>query len=184
MKTEFINALHQLKEWILENEAVIETLQWKSGEQIVESEILKFNIQPLSNEEVEEIKAFTQHLLPESYYHFLAEIGSGQFLIGEFSPCFQIYNLAELQEYNALVKQEIEDAEEQVNDQFIMIGSHCSMGDWMGFCTTRNDEKNYDVFCHEYPISEYSEISDELNSWRSFEEWVIKAVETKGQETL
>lgn len=58
------------------------------------------------------------------------------------------------------------------------------MGDWMGFCTTRNDQRNYDVFCHEYPIDEYAETSDELNSWRTFEEWMMKAIETKGQETL
>lgn len=182
MKIEFINALRQLKEWISKNEAIIETLQWKDGEQIVESEVLKFNIQPILSKEIEEIKAFTQHLLPESYYYFLAEIGSGQFLIGEYLPCFELYNLGELKEYNTHVQQEIEDAE--INDHFIMIGSHCSMGDWMGFCTTKNDEKNYDVFCHEYPIDEYAEVSDELNSWRTFEEWVIKAVETKGKETL
>lgn len=182
MKTEFINALQILKEWISKNEAILETSQWKDGQPIVESEILKFAIQTLSSEEVEEIKSFTHHLLPESYYHFLAEIGSGQFLIGEYLPCFELYNLAELKEYNARVQQEIEDAE--VTDHFIMIGSHCSMGDWMGFCTTRKDEKNFDVFCHEYLIDEYAEISDELNSWRTFEEWVIKAVETKGKETL
>ncbi|WP_160139064.1 SMI1/KNR4 family protein [Chryseobacterium sp. c4a] len=182
MKTELINALQILKEWISKNEAILETSQWKDGQQIVESELLKFTIQTLSREEIEEIKAFTQYLLPESYYHFLSEIGSGQFLIGEYLPCFELYNLAELKEYNAHVQQEIEDAE--INDQFIMIGLHCSMGDWMGFCTTRKDERNYDVFCHEYPIDEYTEVSDELNSWRTFEEWVIKAVETKGKETL
>lgn len=182
MKKEFINALQIVKEWISENEVILETSQWKDSQPIVESEVLKCTVQPLSNEEVEEIKAFTQHLLPESYYHFLAEVGRGQFLIGEYLPCFEIYNLAELKEYNAHIQQEIENTE--VNDRFIMIGSHCSMGDWMGFCTTRKDERNYDVFCHEYPIDEYAEISDELNSWRSFEEWVIKAIETKGQETL
>ncbi|WP_347217339.1 SMI1/KNR4 family protein [Chryseobacterium sp.] len=184
MKTEFITALQLLKEWISQNEVLRETIEWENGQQIVESERLKFNVQPIDTREVEEIKAFTQHLLPESYYHFLAEIGSGQFLTGEYLPCFEIYNLAELKEHNAQVRQEIEDAEEEVNDHFIMIGSHCSMGDWMGFCTSRRGERNYDVFCHEYPIDEYAEISDELNSWRTFEEWVIKAVETKGQETL
>ncbi|MBP2617255.1 SMI1/KNR4 family protein [Chryseobacterium jejuense] len=183
MKTEFINALHIVKEWGSQQEVILETSQWKDGQQIIESESLKFNIQPISHIEVEEIKAFTQHLLPESYYHFLAEIGSGQFLIGKYLPCFEIYNLTQLQEHNAHVQQEIEEAEE-INDHFIMIGSHCSMGDWMGFCTTRNDKRNYDVYCHEYPIGEYVETSDELNSWRTFEEWVIKAVETKGKETL
>lgn len=184
MKTEFIKALHQLKEWISKNEVAIKTPVWKDGDQIIESERLKFNTQPVSNTEVQEIKAFTEHLLPESYYHFLTEIGSGQFFIGDYLPCFEIYSLAQLQEYNALVQKENEDAEEEIRYHFIMIGSHCSMGDWMGFCTNRNDEKNYDVFCHEYPIDEYVEISDELKSWRTFEEWVIKAVETKGKETL
>lgn len=184
MTAEFINALGILKEWISQNKTILETKQGVDGQQTTESEILKFNVHPILNNELEEIKAFTQHTLPDAYYHFLSEIGSGKFFIGEYLPCFELYNLAELQEYNALVQQEIEETEEMVKDHFMMIGTHCSMGDWMGFCTTRNDERNYDVFCHEYPIDEYAEISDELNSWRTFEEWMIKSIETKGQETL
>lgn len=182
MTAEFINALSILKEWVSKNEVILETKKWTNGEEMIESESLKFNVQSISGKELEEIKSYTQYLLPESYYHFLSEIGSGQFFIGEYFPCFEMYGLADLKENNALVQKEIKDGE--INDNFIMIGMHCSMGDWVGFCTTKNDKKNYDVFCHEYPIDEYVEISDELKSWRTFEEWFIKAIETKGEETL
>lgn len=184
MTAEFINALSILKEWVSKNEVILETKKWTNGEEMIESESLKFNVQSISGKKLEEIKSYTQYLLPESYYHFLSEIGSGQFLIGEYLPCFEIYNLAELTENNTNVQKEIESVGEEVSADFIMIGMHCSMGDWMGFCTTKNDKKNYDVFCHEYPIDEYVEISDELKSWRTFEEWFIKAIETKGEETL
>lgn len=184
MTTEFINALQILKEWISKDGVILETSQWEDGQEITESEVLKFNVEPVSDKELEEIKAVTQHTLPESYYHFLAEIGSGQFFTADYIPGFKFYNLAELEENRVYIQQEMEDAEEGINDNFIMVGLHCSMGDWMGFCTTRKDEKNYDVFCHEYPVDEYAETSDELNSWRTFEEWMINAIGTKGRETL
>lgn len=95
MTAEFINALDILKEWISQNEAILETKQGGDGQQTAESEILKFNVHPISNNELEEIKAFTQHTLPEAYYHFLSEIGSGKFFIGEYLPCFEFYNLAD-----------------------------------------------------------------------------------------
>ncbi|MEG0927505.1 hypothetical protein [Chryseobacterium sp.] len=128
MTTEFINALDILKKWVSQKEAILDTSHWKNGQEVVESESLKFNVQPVSYSELEEIKAFTRYLLPESYYHFLAEIGSGKFFIGEYLPSFEICNLAELKEYNILVQQEIEAVEEEVTDEFIMMGSNCSMG--------------------------------------------------------
>ncbi|MFD2555168.1 SMI1/KNR4 family protein [Sphingobacterium tabacisoli] len=184
MTAELFNSLEILKEWIIKNEVSLSTSKWANGLEIIETEQLRFNIHPLSEEELIAIKVLTNNLLPPAYYHFLAEIGSGQFFINDYFPGFEIYNLAELKEYNQLIQQEIKEAGETIIDDYLMIGTHCSMGDWMGFCTTRKKEKNYDVFCHEYPIEEYATTSDELKSWRTFEEWIIKAIQTKGTETL
>lgn len=181
MNNNFKEAIKTLQNWIESNEVILETKKWKDREEILELEHLKFSVQTLAFEEVEAIKAFTNNLLPDSYYHFLKEIGSGEFFVGEYSTSFELYSLAQLQEYNTLFQQEIE---EPIEDEFMIIGSHLSMGDWMGFCTSKTDEKNFDVYCHEYPIEEYVETSDELNSWRTFEEWIIKAVQTKGRESL
>lgn len=65
-----------------------------------------------------------------------------------------------------------------------LIGHHCAMGDWMGFCLSKSDELNFDVYCHEYPIGEYALTSDELSSWRIFENYIIKVVESKGLKSL
>ena len=58
------------------------------------------------------------------------------------------------------------------------------MGDFMGFLVTRTGNDNFDVFCHEYPFEEYVAVSDEINSWRSFESWLIRCVDTKGEDSI
>ena len=184
LSNEYLSAIQTLKSWIADGNVSLETKSWKDGSQITETENLAFVIQAISQEELASIKIYTENKLPESYYHFLREIGSGQFFIGEFLPSFEIYNNAELREYNSMFQNEKQDCEEITLDDFMIIGSDCAMGDWMGFCTTKMDEKNFDVYCHEYPIDDYVATSDELNSWRTFEEWLIKAVETKGSKTL
>lgn len=184
MTKEFINSLDILKEWIIKNEAILNTSKYVNGQEVTQTECLCFNIQSISEEELTAIKALTHNLLPPAYYLFLEEIGCGQFFISDYLPSFEIYNLIELEENIQAVQHEISETAEEITDRFMMIGTHCSMGDWMGFCTTRKEVNNYDVFCHEYPIEEYVETSNELKSWRTFEEWIIKAIETKGTKTL
>jgi hypothetical protein len=58
------------------------------------------------------------------------------------------------------------------------------MGDFMGFLVSRPGPMNFDVFCHEYPFEEYVAVSDEIKTWRTFESWLIHAVETRGEETI
>jgi len=77
------------------------------------------------------------------------------------------------------------DEEENVgSDRFCFIGWHRSMGDYFGFDIKRGATRNFDVFCHEYPPSDYVSVSDELKSWRTFDEWIIRAVESFGEDTL
>ena len=184
MCDQFHISLNQLNKWISEKEVILETKKWKVGLEITETEEFSFKVQKISYDELEAIKIYTNHSLPDSYYYFLQEIGSGSLFFNEYLGGFDIYNFEQLKEYNIFFQQEIEDCEEEVKDQFIIIGSRLSMGDWMGFCTTKKEEKNFDVYCHEYPIDDYVATSDELNSWHTFEEWMIKAIETKGSETL
>jgi hypothetical protein len=70
------------------------------------------------------------------------------------------------------------------SDRFCFIGCHRSMGDYFGFVIDRPDLKNFDVFCHEYPPGEYVDVSNEIGSWRTFDEWIIRAVESSGEDTL
>lgn len=57
----------------------METKKWKDGLELTETEVLTFKVEEISNVELEAIKSYTNHLLPESYYHFLQEIGAGSF---------------------------------------------------------------------------------------------------------
>lgn len=68
--------------------------------------------------------------------------------------------------------------------RFCFVGEHRLMGDFMGFLMSRDGDENFDVFCHEYPFEEYVAVSDELGSWRTFENWVLRAVESCGDDTL
>jgi hypothetical protein len=180
MNAEYLHALDELKNWILNNKTIIETTSFGKNE----TEEVTFNIQSVSIQDIEIIKELTNNCLPDSYYYFLQEIGVGAFFIGEYSSKFELYNIIQLKEYNALIQQEIEGEDEITKESYFMIGSHRSMGDWMGFCTSKSDLANFDVYCHEYPIYDYAAISDELKSWRSFEDWIINVVKTKGEDSL
>lgn len=181
MNNPFKEKIKTLKSWIDANEVILETKKRKNGEDIVERERLNFSVQSLTMSALEEMKAFTNYTLPESYYYFLQEIGTGSFFFSDYIGGFELYNLTQLQEYNALFQQEME---EPIEENFIIIGAHLAMGDWMGFCITKHDDRNFDVYSHDYPIAEYRATSDELKSWRTFEEWIIIGIETKGKETL
>lgn len=180
MNAEYLHALDELKNWISNNKAIIETTSFGKKK----TEEVTFNIQCVSTQDVEIIKELTNNCLPNSYYYFLQEIGVGAFFIGEYFSKFELYNAEQLKEYNTFIKKEIEEEDEITKEHYFMIGSHCSMGDWMGFCTSKSDLVNFDVYCHEYPIYDYASTSDELKSWRSFENWIINVVKTKGEDSL
>ncbi len=48
----------------------------------------------------------------------------------------------------------------------------------------REGESNFDVFCHEYPFEEYVAVSDEIESWRTFEDWLIRCVESHREDRI
>jgi hypothetical protein len=70
------------------------------------------------------------------------------------------------------------------SERFCFVGEHRLMGDFMGFAINRPGPKNFDVFCHDYPLEKYAAVSDEIKSWRSFEEWIIHVVQSRGEHTL
>lgn len=184
MKIEYINAVNELKNWILSNKVIIKNESYGEKKQLEKAEFKTFQIQNISTEELQAIKNLTNNQLEDSYYYFLQEIGSGYFFIDEYTTQFELYNLAQLKTHNAMVQQEIEEEDEATKESYFMIGSHLSMGDWIGFCTTKQDTNNFDIYCHEYPIYNYTETSDELKSWRRFEDWIIRVVKTKGEKSL
>jgi len=121
--------------------------------------------------------------LPDSYRWFMAAVGQA---IVFREPRYGSGGM------HFFTTQEIVDAslriwegEEEVGfDRFCFIGWHRSMGDYFGFVINRAGQRNFDVFCHEYPPGRYVEISNEIQSWRTFDEWIIRAVESYGEDTL
>ena len=67
-----------------------------------------------------------------------------------------------------------------MDDEYLMVGVHQSMGDWMGFNLAGTDERCFDVFDHAAPVDEYAEIAN----WRTFEEWVLAVVASNGVASL
>jgi SMI1 / KNR4 family (SUKH-1) len=175
MKDEFIESLKQLKKWCA-----------NKNTNEIKSEILNFDISQISDEDINKIKTYTEQKLPESYYSFLKEIGIGRLFYDTTyrGGGIEIFDLDALIENNKIILSEIESENEPTKEQFIMIGIHHAMGDWFGFDVSKVGISNFDVFCHEYPIYEYGETSDELKSWRSFEDWVINLVASKGENSL
>jgi hypothetical protein len=120
--------------------------------------------------------------LPESYKKFMAAVGECTlFVDAAYGGGITFY----APEDAIKSSQRIWDEEEVPGvDRFCFVGAHMAMGDYIGFAISRDGPQNFDVFCHEYPPQEYVAVSDELSSWRSFESWLIHAVENNGQDTL
>jgi hypothetical protein len=120
--------------------------------------------------------------LPDSYRLFMATIGASSLF--SWSPHGggpRFYNPEEVIEASIAVATQQDVGR---SERFCFVGEHRLMGDLMGFLVSRSGPKNFDVYCHEYPVEEYAGISDEIRSWRTFEEWLIHAVETYGVESI
>ena len=180
MNPEFLQAVEQLKEWIAAGSAELTRQQMRKGVMHSSTEMLRFRVKSLSEAQLQYIRQLSSAPLPPAYFHFLREVGCGEFFIDEFRAAFDIFGLDELRQAASHIAQEIAEEDEPTEDSFFMIGVHNSMGDWMGFCTSRTEPDNYDVFNHEVPIYCYAEDA----FWKNFEDWVIAAVKSKGQETL
>ncbi len=120
--------------------------------------------------------------LPDSYRTFMGTIGASSLFCTHVNGGGPIFYRPE-EVIRASADAEVESDDGFVN-RFCFVGEHRSMGDLMGFLTSRPGPRNFDVFCHEYPFEEYVSISDEINSWRTFDEWLVHAVETKGIESI
>jgi hypothetical protein len=120
--------------------------------------------------------------LPESYFRFMSEIGASSLF--SWSPYGGGARFYDPDEVIATTCAVLSEGTEGVIDRFCFVGEHCAMGDLMGFLVSRAGPRNFDVFCHEYPLAEYIAVSDELKSWRTFDDWLIRAVTTLGQDSL
>ena len=145
----YSQALQKLQYWLINNQAS-------------HSNHLNFNAHPLFAAELQAIREYTQNILPESYYLFLQQCGTGDFFYSWYTsvidqtasqtPKIEIYNLAQLKEqnryYQQLLREELDDLppdEHPDIGEIFIIGAHHSMGDWFGFDLSRA-EPNFDIF--------------------------------------
>lgn len=171
----FAQALVQLQQWC--SQSCGEPLSsLPEGRAVFESRFV------YTDDDLNVVESKLGFSFPESYRQFMRTIGSSSLFcthVNGGGPIF--YQPKEIIQASTDASFENEDG--QVN-RFCFVGEHRSMGDLMGFLISRPGPKNFDVFCHEYPIEEYASVSDEITSWRTFEEWLIHAVETQGVESI
>lgn len=89
-------------------EALQQLQYWLTSSQASHANHLNFNAHSLSTDEFQSIREYTQNRLPESYYLFLQQCGTGDFFYSWYTsvidqtvsqtPKIEIYNLAQLQE--------------------------------------------------------------------------------------
>jgi hypothetical protein len=133
-----------------------------------------------SEAEVIEIEAELGCTLPLSYRAFMASVGESS-LFG-WSPAgghWHFYHPRQVIE----VSQEWAVAQPEV-ERFCFVGEHRCMGDMMGFCIDHPSPRNFDIYCHEYPFQDYVAVSDEINSWREFEPYIVGVVSRFGRDSL
>ena len=130
--------------------------------------------------DIAEVEAELRFALPPAYRAFMATVGESS-LFG-WSPSgghWYFYNPRQVIEVSRASEETLPDVE-----RFCFIGEHRMMGDLMGFCIDRPGPKNFDIYCHEYPVEEYVAISDEIGSWREFGPDVAGVVSRFGQDSL
>ena len=164
MATEYQRALHTLQHWITSDAAQ-----------------QRFVVRALNEAELADIMEATDMRLPAAYYAFIRQIGVGEFFLQyPRQGLFCLYGAAELRQAQHLLAEHLADEDIHMEDEYVMVGVHQSMGDWMGFNLQRRDERNFDVYDHAAPVDEYAEIAN----WRTFEAWVLAVVASNGVESL
>ncbi len=119
--------------------------------------------------------------LPAIYQELLRLVGKSRIFLDEYDLGLHLYSPSEV----IHASQSIWDKEEEsAEGRFCFIGENRRTGDYFGFVISRNDPVNFDVFCHEYPPSEYVAVSDEVKSWRTLNQWLVQVVSSYGEETL
>ncbi len=171
----FERALAQLQQWCADSRG--EPLPGlPEGGNVFESRSIH------TEAELNAIEERLQCSLPESYRQFMRTIGASSLFCTHVNGGGPIlYRPDEILRASAGASYQDEDGSVH---RFCFVGEHRSMGDFMGFLISRPGPRNFDVFCHEYPFEEYVSVSNELDSWRTFDEWLIHAVETQGVEDI
>ena len=164
MATDYQRALHTLRHWIDKD-----------------TEQQRFAVRALSEMEWAEIAEATDMRLPAAYYEFIRQIGVGEFFLKDAQQgMFCMYGADEIQQTQRFLAEHLLDEGITMDDEYLMVGVHQSMGDWMGFNLARANGRCFDVYDHAAPVDEYAEIAN----WRTFEEWVLAVVASNGVASL
>ena len=164
MATDYQRALHTLRHWIDKD-----------------TEQQRFAVRAFSEMEWAEIAEGTDMRLPVAYHEFIRQIGVGEFFLKDAQQgMFCMYGADEIRQTQRFLAEHLLDEGITMDDEYLMVGVHQSMGDWMGFNLARADERCFDVYDHAAPVDEYAEIAN----WRTFEEWVLAVVASNGVASL
>lgn len=172
----FEQAIEQLKQWMIQSHGCAINI----GD---DCECEFTQLETYNDEQIAATETALGWHFPLALKVFLKEIGHSRlFYDPQYGLGIDIFSLEQIQQTSEELKNLEE--EEPITDQFCMIGTSNSMGDYFGFTINRNTPDNFAVYCHEYPVFEYVNVSNELNSWRTFEDWIIQIVTTLGEEEL
>ena len=164
MSTDYQRALHTLRHWIDKD-----------------TEQQRFAVRAFSEMEWAEIAEGTDMRLPVAYHEFIRQIGVGEFFLKDAQQgMFCMYGADEIRQTQRFLAGHLLDEGITMDDEYLMVGVHQSMGDWMGFNLARAVERCFDVYDHAAPVDEYAEIAN----WRTFEEWVLAVVASNGVASL
>ena len=133
-------------------------------------------------DELARVEAAVGFRFPESYRSFMQTIGASSLF--SWSPHGGGPRFYTPDEVIQASRNATYTDDRGIEYRFCFVGEHRLMGDFMGFLASREGEQNFDVFCHEYPFEEYVAVSDEIRSWRSFEHWVTRCVESRGEDSI
>ena len=174
----FEEALKQLKSWCDSSRGELIEI---SPDNFLSFEILEL----FDDSKINLLENSLKWKLPESYKLFLESIGKSNLFLSEYALGTHFFDPDEvLQASEFQVWESWEEEKANFPHRFCIIGAETGLGDFFGFAIGIESAKNFDIFCHEDPPFEYIEVSNELKSWKSFDEWIVRLVENFGCERL
>jgi hypothetical protein len=142
---------------------------------------LSFKARPWSPDELRRLESDLGIPLPEAFQTFALAIGAGSLFINEYGLGLEFYDPAEVRSASRTVWDAEVEADDPRTKSLLLVGEATGLGDHFGWALTEPFPHNFDVFCHEYPPTEYVATSYEVGTWRTFDDWIVHLVQTKGE---
>jgi len=133
-----------------------------------------------SLDDISEYESAIGFRLPEDYRNFMLEIGACDLYSGGEKTANGIV----FPELNLLKSRYFEPLGIEVGSDFFPIAEDLRLQELAVFRMSLAEGRGFFNVSHEYCVEDWSDVIDELNGWKRFEDWVIEFVSLDGKSPV